>query len=81
MLDPEEEKEKPIVWLARRCSPHYEGDEEREQMTNVQFAIGLVVIPALVVGAGVLLRGCVACSSQSSVFQINGPNASLLTIS
>jgi hypothetical protein len=59
MPEPRKDDEKPFAfWLVERFLPHDEETGDAEPLTNNQFYVGLVLSLAMVVGAGVLLRGC-----------------------
>ncbi|MGA3244924.1 MAG: hypothetical protein ABSE41_09920 [Bacteroidota bacterium] len=45
-------------WLLEACLPHEEDVETEQPMSNRQFYVGLLVALAIVIAAGMLIRGC-----------------------
>ena len=59
MPEPKKDNEKPFAfWLAERFLPHDDETGETEPLTDSQFCVGLFLGLAMVVGAGMLIRGC-----------------------
>ena len=45
-------------WLGEICLPHDEEVEDTQPMSSRQFYVGLLVALAIVIAAGMLIRGC-----------------------